>query len=113
MKYMIELKTNLTIDYIVSYQKKCNTWLHHNSEIANNLKFIIVGNFGSETLNVCGEKEECDGYNEARPNMNGCAYSFFVPLTGNNKLQCFTESSFEKLKSKLMKILIKDEVASN
>lgn len=111
--YMIELKTNLTIDYIVSYQKKCNTWLHHNSEIANNLKFIIVGNFGSETLNVCGEKEECDGYNEARPNMNGCAYSFFVPLTGNNKLQCFTESSFEKLKSKLMKILIKDEVASN
>ena len=79
----------------------------------NTVQEIYTRNFGSETLNVCGEKEECDGYNEARPNMNGCAYSFFVPLTGNNKLQCFTESSFEKLKSKLMKILIKDEVASN
>lgn len=111
--YMIELKTNLTIDYIVSYQKKCNTWLQHNSEIASNLKFLIVGNFGSDTLNVCGEKEECDGYNVARPNMNGCAYDFSVPLTGNNKLECFTESSFEKLKSKLTKILIKDEVTSN
>ena len=111
--YIIELKTTLNIDYIISYQKKCNKWLQHNPEIANNMKFIIAGNFGSETLNICGKKEECDGYNEARPNMNGYAYSFSIPLNEEHELYCFTESSFERLKSKLTKILIKDEASSN
>ena len=77
------------------------------------MKFIIAGNFGSETLNICGKKEECDGYNKARPNMNGCAYSFSIPLNEEHELYCFTESSFERLKSKLTKILIKDEASSN
>lgn len=112
--YIIELKTTLTIDYIVSYQKKCNKWLQYNSEIANNLKFMIVGNFGSETLNICiGNSTEEEEYNVPRPNMNGCAYSFSVPLDGGHELYCFTESSFERLKSKLTKILIKDEASSN
>lgn len=111
--YIIELKTNLTIDYIVSYQKKCNNWLQYNPEIANHLKFMIVGNFGSETLNVCGNKEESNEYNVARPNMKGCAYSFSVPLDSNQELLCFTESCFEKLKFKLSKILIRDEAPNN
>lgn len=112
--FMIELKTNLTIDYIVSYQKKCNKWLEHNSEIANNLKFIIVGNFGHETLNVCVDNNaNIDGYNIPRANMNGCAYSFTVPLNNSHELYCFTESSFERLKLKLTKIFIKDEASCN
>lgn len=112
--FIIELKTTLNIDYIVSYQKKCNKWLQHNPEIANNLKFMIVGNYGSETLNICiGNNTEEEEYNVPRPNMNGCAYSFSVPLDGRHELYCFTESSFERLKSKLTKILIKDEASSN
>ena len=73
----------------------------------------VKGAFLRMLTNVCGNKEESDGYNVARPNMKGCAYSFSVPLDSNQELLCFTESCFEKLKFKLSKILIRDEAPNN
>ena len=104
--YMIELKTNLSIEYIVSFQKKCNKWINSDSKVFKEMNFIIAGSFGKETLNICGGNRDVDNeYNVPRENMNGYAHSFSVPLDYNKELICFTESSFERLKKKLLKIL--------
>lgn len=112
--YIIELKTNLSLDYIVAYQKKCNKWISFNKDNPQNIKFVILGSFAKETLKICNGKNDDRGeYNGTRPGMFGNVHSFSVELDNDNELLCFTESSFQRLKKKLLNILISNEATSN
>lgn len=112
--YIIELKTNLSLDYIVAYQKKCNKWISFNKDYPQNIKFVMLGSFAKETLKICNGKNEDGGeYNGTRPGMFGNVHNFSVELDNDNELLCFTESSFERLKRKLLNILISNEATSN
>ena len=110
--FIIELKTNLTIESIISFQKKCNRWLKQNADISPSLKFIIAGSRGKETLNICTSKviEADDGVNNAPLNPT---YTISVPLDNGEDLLCFTESSFTRLKDRLSQILITNETPNN
>ena len=102
--FFIELKTILSIQCITAYQDKCNQWLKDNEEISSFMKFVIIGCYGNEELNICKGKES-ELYNTKREGLKNPAYDFTVPLENGHILRCFTESSFDKLKLKLIEVL--------
>lgn len=99
--YFIELKTNLSIDYIRSYQAKCNKWMRELSEIKDNIEFIIIGAQAKEELYIFNGDLDKD---DPQRVMKVYPYSFNVPLEENKKLKCLTEPSFDRLTQKLVKI---------
>lgn len=99
--YFIELKTTLSIDYIRSYQNKCNKWMDELSIIDNNIEFIIIGAQAKEELHIFNSEPDKSAPDRT---MKVYPYHFEVPLNKNKKLKCFTEPSFDRLTQKLVKI---------
>lgn len=104
--FFIELKTTLSLDYIIQYKNKCNAWMEKHLEFIDNIEFMIFGAYGKNVLEVCNlEDLKEEGYNVLIDGLNGMAYDFKIPLNHDKKLRCITQSSFEKLKIKLQKEL--------
>ena len=104
--FFIELKTTLSLDYIIQYKNKCNAWMEKHLEIIDNIEFMIFGAYGKKVLEVCNlEDLKEEGYNVSIDGLNGMAYDFKIPLNHDKQLRCVTQSSFEKLKIKLQKEL--------
>lgn len=102
--FFIELKTTLSLEYIIQYKDKCNAWMEKHLEIIDNIDFMIFGAYGKNVLEVCNlEDLKEEGYNVSIDGLNGMAYDFKIPLNHNKQLRCITQSSFEKLKIKLHK----------
>jgi len=97
--YFIELKTNLSMDYVTAYKEKCMRWLDLCPEIADSMEFVIIGFLGKDDLlsqNSSAVK---------RKGMNTRTYSFKIKLKNQKYLNCFTESSYSLLKKKFKKLL--------
>ncbi len=97
--FFVELKTNLSINYIQSYQKKCLLWMQACPEIRDKMEFVIIGFLGKDELQVI------DSSFVQRKRMATGTYDFTIKLSDEKFLHCFTESSFRLLQNKLARIL--------
>lgn len=103
--YFIELKTTLSLESIMQYKKKCVNWMNENPELKDKAEFLIFGAYGKDSLGVCNLKDDNkQWYNVPLENFNGMAYDFDIPLPFEKHLRCITQSSFERLKEKLIEV---------
>lgn len=108
--FFIEAKTTLTVSLINEYIKKCQKLIKDFREVEDKLCFIIVGYFSNPELNVfkntVSPSNIPKGYNDKREKINTIPYYFEVPIdqASNHTLICFTEPSYNMLKSTLTKI---------
>ena len=101
--YFVELKTTLSVEYILNYKEKCKVWMNVCPEIANIMKFVIAGCYGNDDLMICANKpHEC----EMRRKMKTKIYEFDIDIDDHKKLHCFTEPNFSMLKEKISRIFI-------
>lgn len=103
--YIIELKTNLSINYIREYQKKCDILNSDLIEISDHVKFIIIGSYSKEELDIFNPIKK-QKHNIKRPGLKTIPYYFNVPINNSEfkKMLCLAESNYDILK----KILIKE-----
>ena len=95
---------------INEYIKKCQKLIKDFREVEDKLCFIIVGYFSNPELNVFKNTVRPSnipqGYNDKREKIHTIPYYFEVPIdqASTHTLICFTEPSYNMLKSTLIKI---------
>lgn len=106
--YFVEAKTTLSVRLINEYITKCKQIIRDFEEIDGHLRFLIIGYFSNPELNVFSQtvkKEDLpEGYNEKRADLHNIPYYFKVPIDDIHDLICFTELSYDKLKSTLTEV---------
>lgn len=101
--FLFELKTTLHIEFLNTYPQRYAALLAEEPE-PGIYSFHLVSSFAEDNIAVLNYDQK-DGYNIRREGLKSIPYKFdvVIPCT-EKKLHCLSESSYDKLKTELLRV---------